>query len=603
MRRATAWWRGVLYPARLPLTMDAAALHSLCSLRLLREMAPRFCREAGVAYPAALLADGLPDGREEADPARGPDLQPGPTAREPDRRPRPMSLETLVDEWVRGHPDRKGAGLFFTPRGAARALLAEVSQDGWAPASVIDPAVGAGVFLLAAREMFGPKVALFGADRDPMAVAVARLALWLSRAETEPALLCGRVRMADAFELRAAPQAWPGLEFDLVCGNPPFGNAIEKRTALSLEARHAMARRFSEVARGPYDRSVLFVRLAAEIASPGGRIAFLVPRALLAARYATGLRRWAAREAPIMRLLRFPDDAPCADAAITMVGWIAGRDARREDVRVVDHGAPRTVSREALREDSWGSLLDPLAARIEPIARSHPSLGEAFVVRSGSTVGEAYQIAREIEDGGDGWRFLTTGSIVRYGDRWGERPARYLGRSLRRPVLSRDAACLSPARRDLYAAPKAIVCGLSRILRCRADPRGECAGSVGTFLVVPREEHVEGVLLRRITILLNSAWYSVIHRGRRGAAALSGGNVPLLRRDIEELPLPSVFLRGEPIAGLDDLDPARDDISVQRVILKLAGHGDDDARAIIESWKGWLMPHARARVRGDQPGR
>ena len=600
--------------------MDAAVSHSLSALQILRGLAPQFCRAAGVDFPASLLAEGLPAGDEKS-----ADLSSTPSASLEKRSSvSAQSLDALIEWWVAAHPDRKGAGLFLTPRSAARALLVEASRDGWTPASVIDPAVGAGVFLLTARDLYGPGVALFGIDRDPMAVASTRLALWMTGAERDPSIISERVRLGDALEMDAASSgkregSGSTRGFDLVCGNPPFGNAIEKRTARSRAAKEAMARRFSDVARGPYDRSVLFVRLAGELLSPGGRIAFLVPRALLAARYATGLRSWSKREAPITRVLRFPNDVPCAEVAVAMVGWIAERGARSEVVRIVDvetgdgdqvpptraaaqpagRREPRIVSRDLLRDDSWGILLDPLAARIEAIARTHPLLGESCTVRSGSTVEEAYRIVHELGEGGDGWRFLTSGSIARYGDRWGDRPSRYLGTTFCRPILPRDARCLRPARRSLYDSPKTIVCGLSRVLRAREDATGDCAGSVGTFLVLPRiVEGAGSISLRRLTILLNSAWFSMVHRARRGAAALSGGNVPLLRRDIEEFPLPSVFLEHNRLARLDDLDPLRDDRLAQWVVLELAGYDEGDALAIIEAWDAWLEPRPRGGTSG-----
>ena len=186
---------------------------------------------------------------------------------------------------------------------------------------------------------------------------------------------------------------------------------------MSQRVRDAMARRFPEVARGPYDRSVLFVRLAGEWCSSGGKIALLAPRGLLAARYAVGLRAWSEREAPIADVLRFPEDTPCPDAAVSMIGWIArkgtgdravrvvgeetdaedrrppsrsGSRSARASVRFATERALRVVLREDLRNESWGVLIDPLAARIEAIARTHPRLGETCSVRSGSTVEEAY---------------------------------------------------------------------------------------------------------------------------------------------------------------------------------------------------------------------
>jgi hypothetical protein len=591
--------------------------HSLWILGRLREQAHALCREAGRELPTSLLAEGLPGA---ADPPgisfQGPETEPH--APPPNGR----SLDELRDRWVGAHPDRKGAGLYLTPPNAARALLVEAARDGWRPRSVLDFAVGAGVFLLEARALFGPGVALYGVDSDPAAVALTRLALWLAGAEEEPELLVRRIRWGDALSWgEGADGGGPPIatgedRFDLICGNPPFGNAIEKRTSFDRERRRFLGERFADVAKGPYDRSVLFVRLAGGLLAEGGRIALLVPRALLAARYAYGLRDWSSRETPLTDLLRFASDAPCPDAAVTMVGWIARRHAAPKEVRIAPdvrpgnedakaaptrRAVPRTVAIELLTPRSWGALLDPLAERIETVSRGHPLLGEAALVRAGASVSEGYEMAAEIVDGGAGWHLLTSGLITRYGDLWGLRRAQHLGRSYARPVLPFGARSVRSGRRDLYRSPKIVVCGLSRVIRARADATGECAGSVGSFLVLPRDAGEDGALrLRRLSILLNSAWYSMVHRARRGGLALSGGNVPLGRKDIEEFPLPSVFLDGgtsgtPQLALLDSLDPSSDDLLIQRLVLLLAGYDEEDATTIVDAWSGLTKPSARPR--------
>jgi hypothetical protein len=184
-------------------------------------------------------------------------------------------------------------------------------------------------------------------------------------------------------------------------------------------------------------------------------------------------------------------------------------------------------------------------------------------------------------------------------------------------VLPIDAAGLTAPRRALYDAPKIIASGLSRILRARCDQQGEFAGGVGTFLAVPRETGAkEQRLLRRGTLLLNSAYLSELHRSRRGPMSLSGGNLPLGRLDIDAFPFPSCLalpaaeIRQDAIEGYlrdrdarlpsDDvallalLDAAFDrlqgdgddpwDHLVQRVVLALMGCSAADAAAILEAW-------------------
>jgi len=602
--------------------------HSLFHLRRLQAQAPRLCADAGVDHVPELLHGGLPSGRGEGGlalglspaggaPERGggaserdggaPECGGGaPETRGSAERPAGNGLECLVDAWVAGHPGRKQAGLFLTPPAVARRLIEVVSADGGRhPSSIMDPAVGAGVFLLEAARRFGPAVELHGIDNDPMAVAATRLALWLAGAVRDPALLIERIRLGDS--LADAER----FGVDLICGNPPFGNAIEKRTARASAERGRLREAYPESARGPYDRSVPFVRAAADRLTDAGRCALLVPRALLAARYAEGLREWMEREMPLTQLLLFAGDRPCPDAAIAMVGWVAERSPRREPVGVIARGTEiRRVERHLLGKRSWGVLIEPHARRLEEVAAGHPKMGEFFLVRSGAAVGEAYRMAAQVREGGEGWRLLTSGRIDRYRDTWGRGPTRHLGRSLLHPILPRDASGIGESRRALYDSPKIAVSGLSRVIRAARDERGEVAGAVGTQLVLPRDRGPRAeVLLKRATILINSAWHSMVHRARRGPLALSGGSVPLGRRDIEDLPFPRVLLAQSAVAKpedlrhfredgslalpredldrlalLDALDPARDDALAQRLILSLAGHDDREAASILAAW-------------------
>ena len=562
----------------------------LHTLAVVRDAANRLCRANGAPDPGALLSLGLP-ATEPLTDGEGTAIE---------------SLEAIVAFWVRSHPDRRRAGLYLTPAPVAERLLRVAWDRTDPPRSVLDPAVGAGAFLLAARNRWGGATAVHGVDCDPAAVALARLSLWIDAARAggslpDPSGLARAIRWGDAL---LQPGLWGEKReaggVDLVCGNPPFGNAIEKRTARGEDERRRLRSLFPEAARGAYDRSVLFVRLAASLLSPAGRLALLVPRALLAARYAAPLRAWLEEEAPLIRLLAGDADRLVPDAEIGMVGLVGARGARDATISIhVDGGSEsRRVSRRVLRAQSWGGLLHPLAEALERSAALHPALGELFDVRAAATVEEAYRIVGQLRDGGDGWRFLTAGLLRRHHDLWGRQPARHLGRRLDRPILPREAPAVPAMRRGLYGSPKLIVSGLSVHLRARRDEEGECAGAIGTLLVLPRATGEEGIrLLRRADLLLNSAWCSAVHRCRNGPASLSGGSLPAGRRDLEALPFPRALAAERPAGEMGEavlmLDEAAADLAgggpidegtdarVQRAILRIAGIEPEAAEEIL----------------------
>jgi len=508
-------------------------------LGTLRGSAPRLCAARGLACPRVLLGDGLPEAGDDGDAVAAP-----------------RDLDGFVKAWLEEHPDRRRAGLYLTPRGAARALLREVAADGFRPRAICDPAVGAGVFLEEAISLFGPNVHVWGIDSDPLAVAFSRLAVWLAGSAHAPDEIARRIRWGDSL-LNPEPWGGPIAGFDLVCGNPPFGNAIERRTARSVAERRILRAAFPETARGPYDRSTLFVDLARRLLSPGGRYALLIPRALLSARYASGLREMLAREAPITRLVLYPRDAPVPGCAIAMAGWIGTRSAQTVPdssvlVQRADGETVRSIARDELDAGSWGALCDPDRQRSTRGVRRHPAFADFFEVTASATVSEAYSVAasirdrRETDPDGSGWPFLTVRLITRYRDRWGRVPGRFLGRTFTRPFLPRDAPGLAARRASLYDRPKIVIAGLSRDVKAIRDIAGRYAGSVGTLSAVPRTDDPAAAerFLRRGALLVNSGWISAIHRGRRGPLSLAGGSIPLGRRDVAEFPFP-IALAGE----------------------------------------------------------
>jgi predicted RNA methylase len=596
-------------------------------LARIRREAPGICAKARRESCPQLFED-LDDGLalEERLPGEGHgDLSedaPHPAA------PDSPELHSLITAWLSSHPDRRRAGAYLTPRRAARSLLRAVSED-FHPRAICDPAVGAGVFLEEALRCFGSDVEVWGIDSDPVAVALSRLAVWLAGRQNDPGPIARRIRVAD-FLLDPDPfrRALPPGGFDLICGNPPFGNAIERRTARTRPERKALRDRFPETARGPYDRSLLFVDLATRLLSPEGRYALLLPRALMAARYAAGLRGRLSRVAPIEKIVRFERDAPVPECEIFMVGWIGsrcrevtrlvtveravpGRNEAEDGVRAGEEreNPPRardvwvaggrgaeilSVPREALRPETWGILLEPAGERIERSASGHPCFGDFFEVSASASVAEAYTIrsalreALDLEETGRSWRFLTVRLISRYRSRWGSMEARFLGRRLRSPVLPKNASGLKPRRAARYDRPKIVVAGLSRLVKAVCDATGEIAGSVGTLSAVPLGAACDGradalALLRRGTLLLNSDWITAIHRARRGAVALAGGSIPLLKGDLADLPCPRALVGGSSALGEGGLSEllSREAAPLPRDPELLAGILDAAAAALL----------------------
>jgi adenine-specific DNA-methyltransferase len=199
-------------------------------------------------------------------------------------------------------PHRTAHGIFYTPPVLVDRLLskAEMAGHDWATERVIDPACGAGAFLVQVAERTA--AAMSGADPAILLAGIASrlrgweldpFAAWLAQLATEAVLLphvvaSGRrlrpvVAVADALAVfPASRESW-----GLVVGNPPFGKV---KDTPYLRAR------FCRSLHGHPNLYGMFLDTAVHLARPeGGMIAFLTPPSFLAGQYFKKLR-WLLRE-------------------------------------------------------------------------------------------------------------------------------------------------------------------------------------------------------------------------------------------------------------------------------------------------------------------
>lgn len=200
---------------------------------------------------------------------------------------------------------RRATGAFYTPWPLARFVVAATlgPLSGRSPLTVLDPAAGAGTFLLAAGAA-APGARLHGADTDGRAADMARLALRLAG-------LDGRIAPGNALawplpglpappeENGFAPLDWPAVlpglfgpdgapAVDAVVGNPPYFSCQHLPPAVQGWLRA----RWPDVYSGQNDVLYYFIRLGAGLLRPGGRLGYVVARYFPDSAHARRLRRW-----------------------------------------------------------------------------------------------------------------------------------------------------------------------------------------------------------------------------------------------------------------------------------------------------------------------
>jgi SAM-dependent methyltransferase len=135
--------------------------------------------------------------------------------------------------------------------------------------------------LLSYRQSEILKSSIYGVDRLPQAVELAKLALWLTAArQNEPSAdLTANFFEGDSPSTETVDKllANAGGHLDLILGNPPWGSEFDE------DAGRRILRDLGIVYSGIPDSWEIFLALAISTLRPGGRFALLVPETIFSA--------------------------------------------------------------------------------------------------------------------------------------------------------------------------------------------------------------------------------------------------------------------------------------------------------------------------------
>ena len=228
---------------------------------------------------------------------------------------------------------RRRQGRYFTDSRLAQNLISGVRERVITAESILDPACGAGVLLVASALEAGSSAArraylvsrvLWGVDRDPHAVRAARAAIASLTADVDAiASLDRHLLVADSL---TAGRAWwaerAPAGFDLVVANPPWEKLRVTRHEHALGSGHQrhygdeyraaevdeqalrsdrltasgyrerVAAELHHQGRGESDLYKMFLELGGTLASASGALAFLVPAGFIRNHGARELREW-----------------------------------------------------------------------------------------------------------------------------------------------------------------------------------------------------------------------------------------------------------------------------------------------------------------------
>lgn len=455
----------------------------------------------------------------------------------PDGSPKPI-----------GRTERRAAGAFYTPaplvdRVVTMALAAQRrAMD--APARglrVCDPSCGSGNFLsgVAAAMVDVPdSLWLEGADLDPLAAWAAVAALRIDVASRHASIhirhgdaLVGRLAgceheqsLADAIESR--PLDWQS-RFDLVIGNPPFLGQLTAATTRSRALAAYLKHASSGVISGYADAAAAFVWRSLMLCSPGGIIALIVPRSILATRDAASLRRFVDAHTEVVTIE--PIEQAMFDAGIQPCILVLRR--REEAIK-----APSTSP----SDDAWRFP----GVQTEPAKPLTPVVTLGSICSATADFRDAYYGLRDfiIEDSQGDMddrlfpRLITSGMIEPGHSLWGQERFRLYKMQWLRPRIDLARMQSVPVMHAWAAkrlVPKVLVATQTRTIECVADDRGEWLPVTPVISVVPHE----GVWLSRIMDALSAPEASEVAARIARGTGMSAGVFRLSARQIGQLPL------------------------------------------------------------------
>ena len=516
-------------------------------------------------------------------------------------------------------PDvRRALGAWSTPGPLVEHVLDRVlpAPGHGPPPTVLDPACGTGMFLVAAvrRIAAGWRLSrrqaaercVVGADVQQAAVAAARALLWADTGEAGPppaGWLAGRLRVGDAFALD-----WPAA--DVVVGNPPYLSPLATATAPTADQVAAWRRRFGTAVSAYTDAAAVFALLALELVAPGGRVGLVLPQSLLSARDAAGARARLAETATLESL--WVAGARMFDAAVLtcVATWRARPAGDAEPLRVRRFAGPAfaplpdvvTSAGDLRGRPTWAHLVgDAFGVPAVP----PPALAEAGrlgdLARTAADFRDQYYgLAPHVHEAADtGPRpteapLVTTGLIDPARCRWGRRATRFRGQRWARPVVDLDGLAATPlgSWAGSRLVPKVLVASQTKVLEAVVDAEGAWLPSVPVVSVVaPPDDlwHVAAALSSPLT----SAWAAGTYLG----AALTTTAIKLSARQVAEVPVPPT----RPRAWDDAAEEVRrahaavgDDtrrahlVAAGERMLAAAGVDGDDAVTLLRWWEARL---------------
>ena len=283
-------------------------------------------------------------------------------------------MDSMVSD---SRTEKKKLGAFYTPPHLAK-LITRDCLDSWLlnqtsrdtryqlklvqSLKILDPSVGAGVFLLAAadwlvttRQRLGEKSStnkiresivrnsLFGVDIESNAVTSchSKMLQWYSSNEDEQRAVMdsihGNIRQGNSLTSydwtknfsEVTSRENPG--FDVILGNPPYGNLLSKDERDFIQTNYPVNVGGNRT--GTWNSAAHFIVRASMLLRQGGELAFLIPNSILRVKQFTKTREFLIEHLKLWKII--DEGSPFDDVTLEMVTIFSTRQRCENNLDVM----------------------------------------------------------------------------------------------------------------------------------------------------------------------------------------------------------------------------------------------------------------------------
>ena len=174
-------------------------------------------------------------------------------------------------EYLVEKEDRRSLAQFFTHKELVRFILSHIPING--QSLILDPACGAGAFLIEAYNEVRNLDNIFGIDIDETAVQLSKLNIQLIAQKVPKNIKLANTLKCDI--LQVFPDVKRNGGFDIVVGNPPFQNLEQDVGYYKSESI------YSQVLNGIANSATLMIAKGFECLKEGGYLGFVLPKNMM----------------------------------------------------------------------------------------------------------------------------------------------------------------------------------------------------------------------------------------------------------------------------------------------------------------------------------